>query len=278
MFNRFNPRAGVNLNLSERLRLYASYAEGFRAPAFLELTCAGPGAVCPGLQVGVAPDPPLHAVTARSWEVGAQARPLGWLAVDLSGFRTDVGDDIFSVAPTGTTGVFFQNIGSTRREGVELGLRGRVERVEAFVNYTFTYATFRDRVELATPLPPGTETVRPGDSLALVPRHRWGGGLVYRPWPWLALSADARYVGAQFLRGDEANVHRPLPAYWVTNVGATVTVRGLEAFVRVNNVLDTRYETFGTFAANGREPGNPVQRFLTPALPLNVLAGVQYAF
>jgi len=278
VFNRFNPRAGVNLNLSERLRLYASYAEGFRAPAFLELTCAGPGAVCPGLQVGVAPDPPLHAVTARSWEVGAQARPLGWLAVDLSGFRTDVGDDIFSVAPTGTTGVFFQNIGSTRREGVELGLRGRVERVEAFVNYTFTYATFRDRVELATPLPPGTETVRPGDSLALVPRHRWGGGLVYRPWPWLALSADARYVGAQFLRGDEANVHRPLPAYWVTNVGATVTVRGLEAFVRVNNVLDTRYETFGTFAANGREPGNPVQRFLTPALPLNVLAGVQYAF
>ena len=278
VFNRFNPRAGVNLNLSERLRLYASYAEGFRAPAFLELTCAGPGAVCPGLQVGVAPDPPLHAVTARSWEVGAQARPLGWLAVDLSGFRTDVGDDIFSVAPTGTTGVFFQNIGSTRREGVELGLRGRVERVEAFVNYTFTYATFRDRVELATPLPPGTETVRPGDSLALVPRHRWGGGLVYRPWPWLALSADARYVGAQFLRGDEANVHRPLPAYWVTNLGATVTVRGLEAFVRVNNVLDTRYETFGTFAANGREPGNPVQRFLTPALPLNVLAGVQYAF
>ena len=48
--------------------------------------------------------------------------------------------------------------------------------------------------------------------------------------------------------------------------------------MRVNNVLDARYETFGTFAANGREPGNPVQRFLTPALPLNVLAGVQYAF
>src|SRR5205809_6174896 len=130
-FSRFNPRAGVNVNLSDRLGFFASYAEGFRAPAFLELTCAGPGAVCPGLQVGVAPDPPLHAVTARSWEVGAQARPLGWLGVDLSGFRTDVGDDIFSVAPTGTTGVFFQNIGSTRREGVELGLRGRVERVEA---------------------------------------------------------------------------------------------------------------------------------------------------
>ena len=277
-FNRFNPRAGVNLNLSERLRLYASYGEGFRAPAFLELTCAGPGAVCPGLQVGVAPDPPLRAVTARSYEVGAQARPLAWLDVALSGFRTDVGDDIFSVAPTGTTGVFFQNIGSTRREGVELGLRGHFKPVEAFLNYTFTRATFQDHVELFTPLPPGSETVRPGDSLALVPRHRLNGGLVYRPWPWLALSADARYVGAQFLRGDEVNRQPTLSPYWVATAGATVTMRGVEAFVRVNNVLDERYQTFGTFAANGREPGSPVQRFLTPAPPLSVLAGVQYAF
>src|SRR5207245_339153 len=158
-FNRFNPRAGVNLNLSERLRLYASYGEGFRAPAFLELTCAGPGAVCPGLQVGVAPDPPLRAVTARSYEVGAPALPLAWLA----------------------------------------------------------------------------------------------------------LSADARYVGAQFLRGDEVNRQPTLSPYWVANAGATVTMRGVEAFVRVNNVLDERYQTFGTFAANGREPGSPVQRFLTPA-------------
>ena len=101
---------------------------------------------------------------------------------------------------------------------------------------------------------------------------------MYRPWPWLALSADARYVGAQFLRGDEVNRQPTLSPYWVANAGATVTMRGVEAFVRVNNVLDERYQTFGTFAANGREPGSPVQRFLTPAPPLSVLAGVQYAF
>src|SRR5436190_3459726 len=225
-FDRFNPRAGVNFNLSERSRVFASYSEGFRAPAFLELTCAGPGAICPGLQVGVAPDPPLHAVTAQSWELGGQARPLTWLEVDVSGFRTDVSDDIFSVAPTGTTGVFFQNIGATRREGIELGLRARGAVVEAFLNYAFTRATFQDRVELSTPLPPGTQTIRPGDSLALVPQHRINAGIVWRPWSWLALSADARWVGEQFLRGDEANVHRPLPAHWVANVGASVTGRG----------------------------------------------------
>src|SRR2546430_6461581 len=66
VFNRLNPRVGINVNPSEHLGFFASYSEGFRAPAFLELTCAGPGAVCPGLQVRVAPDPPLKAVAGRA--------------------------------------------------------------------------------------------------------------------------------------------------------------------------------------------------------------------
>jgi iron complex outermembrane receptor protein len=278
-FQRLNPRAGVTVNVSDRLVLYASYSEGFRAPAFLELTCAGPGAVCPGLQAGVAPDPPLSAVTARNYEVGVTARPFTWLDVDGSVFRTDLSDDIFAVTPTGTTGVFFQNIGRTRREGIEVALRARAAaRVEGYLNYTFTRATFQDSAELATPLPPGVQTVRPGDSLALVPRHRINAGVAYHPWRWATLSLDVRYVSSQFLRGDEVNRQRPLPDYVVVGAGASVRIRKLEVFARVNNLFDERYETFGTFAANGRQPGNPVQRFLTPAPPINVLVGAQYAF
>ncbi len=278
-FDRFTPRVGVNFNASERLGVYASYGEGFRAPAFLELTCAGPGAICPGLQAGVAPDPVLRPVKTRTYEVGVRARPLAWLEADVSGFRTDVDDDIFSVAPTGTTGVFFQNIGRTRREGIEAGLRGRFGSfLDAYLNYTFTRATFQDRVELATPVPPGVESVRPGDSLALVPPHRINAGVAYHPWTWLTLTLDARYVAHQFLRGDEVNGQRPVPAYWVADAGAIAHVRKLDAFVRLKNVTNNSYETFGTFAVNGREPGNPVQRFLTPAPPINVLAGLQYVF
>src|SRR5881628_1249393 len=278
-FQRLNPRAGVNLNVSDRLALYASYSEGFRAPAFLELTCAGPGAVCPGLQAGVAADPPLHAVTARSYEVGVSARPFAWLEVDGSAFRTDLSDDIFSVAPTATTGVFFQNVGRTRREGIELALRARAtSSLNGYLNYTFTRATFQDSAELATPLPPGVGTVRPGDSLALVPRHRINAGAAYHPWPWATLSLDVRYVSSQFLRGDEVNRQRPLADYVVVGAGASARIRQVEIFARVNNLLDARYETFGTFAVNGREPGNPVQRFLTPAPPINFLVGAECIF
>src|SRR5712691_3238707 len=119
-FKRFNPRAGLNVNLSERFGVYGSYAESFRAPAFLELTCAGPGAVCPGLQVGVSPDPPLNPVVARTYEAGVRSSPFDWLEADVSGFWTNIEDDIFSVSPSGTTGLFFQNIGKTRRQGVEV--------------------------------------------------------------------------------------------------------------------------------------------------------------
>jgi outer membrane receptor protein involved in Fe transport len=278
-FQRVNPRAGVNVNLSEHVGAFVSYGEGFRAPAFLELTCAGPGAVCPGLQVGVAPDPPLKAVKARTYEVGVYARPLAWLDLSATVYRSDVQDDIFAVAPTGTTGVFFQNIGSTRRQGVEASARGRAgSALDFYLNYAYTEATFEDRVELATPLPPGNQTVAAGRSFALVPRHRANVGLIYRPWPWLGLGLDVRYVSSQFLRGDEVNRQAPLPGFWVVDAGITIKQRGLEAFLKVNNVLDNRYETFGTFAANVREAGAPVERFLTPAPPIHVLAGVSYVF
>jgi len=278
-FSRFNPRAGVNVNLSDRLGFFASYAEGFRAPAFLELTCAGPGAVCPGLQVGVAPDPPLKAVVAKTWEVGAYARPWPWLDVNASLYRTNVQDDIFSVAPTGTVGVFFQNVGTTRREGAEFGLVARAARfLEGYVNYAYTRATFRNTVELATPIAPGTEVVPAGNSFALVPKHRLNFGLAYHPWPWATLSLGVVRVSSQFLRGDEANTQAPLPAYWVANAGLSAQWRGFEAFVTLNNLLNNKYETFGTFAPDGRIPGAPVVRFVTPAPPINVLAGLRYSF
>jgi iron complex outermembrane recepter protein len=278
-FSRLNPRAGVNVNTSDRLGFYGSYGEGFRAPAFLELTCAGPGAVCPGLQAGVAPDPPLQPVTARTYEIGAWSRPRDWLDIDASVFRTDLSDDIFSVAPTGTTGVFFQNVGRTRRQGVELAIRARpLSVLELFANWSYTRATFQDRVELATPQPPGVELINPGDSLSLVPQHRATAGLAYHPTRQSTISFDVHYVDSQFMRGDEANHARPLPSYWFANAGGSLQLRGFEVFVRIQNVLNQRYETFGTFAVNGREPGTPVERFLTPAPSIAVQAGVSYSF
>ena len=208
-----------------------------------------------------------------------QASPFPWLTVDVSLYRTDVSNDIFSVSPTGTTGVFFQNIGQTRRQGVEVSLQGRLTRkVDVYLNYAYTSATFQDSTELATPLPPGVESVPAGSSFPLVPQHRINVGVAYRPWPWLTLGLAARYVSSQFLRGDEANTQPKLPSYSVLDANVIGRWRGFEGFVRINNVLNNTYETFGTFAPNARQPGTPVERFLSPAPPVNVLAGLRYRF
>jgi len=285
-FSRPNPAIGFNYNLSRDWGIYFGYSEGFRAPAFLELTCAGPSAICPGLQAGVAPDPPLNAVTARNYELGLRARPTSWLNGELALFRADVSDDIFSVSPTGTTGLSFQNVGGTRRQGVEISLASRpAAGLEARLSYTYTEATFRDNLELATPrltagcaASPCTQTVRAGNDLPLVPRHRLNASLDYRLASWLGLWLGASYVGPQRLRGDEENVERKLTDYVVVNAGLRAGWKGLTAFVTINNLLNNEYETFGTFAPNGKVEGSPVERFLTPAPPINVLAGASYRF
>jgi iron complex outermembrane receptor protein len=285
-FSRPNPAIGFNYNLSRDWGIYFGYSEGFRAPAFLELACAGPGAICPGLQAGVAPDPPLNAVTARNYELGLRARPTSWLDGELALFRADVSDDIFSVSPTGTTGLFFQNVGGTRRQGVEVSLASRpTAGLEARLSYTYTEATFRDNLELATPrltagcaASPCTQTVRAGNDLPLVPRHRLNASLDYRLASWLSLWLGASYVGPQRPRGDEENVERKLTDYVVVNAGFRAGWKGLTAFVTINNLLNNEYETFGTFAPNGKVQGTPVERFLTPAPPINVLAGASYRF
>src|SRR5882724_1148185 len=124
-FRRVDPLVGLNYNLTRANGIYLSWSQGFRAPALLELTCAGPAAICPGLQAGTAPDPPLNPVRTTSYEIGLRTRPLPWLSGQLSAWRTDVVDDIFSISPAGTTGVYFQNVGRTRRQGVEASLRGK---------------------------------------------------------------------------------------------------------------------------------------------------------
>ncbi len=285
-FTRVTPRFGINYNPTPRLNFYFSYAEGFRAPSFLELTCASPATICPGLQAGVASDPPLKPVKVRSYEVGVRAQPFPWLEGRLAFYRSDVRDDIFSVAPTGTVGLFFQNVGDTRRQGVEVELRGAPGRLlEPWVNYAFTDATFRDGVQLGTSRLtqgctglPCTQVVAKGSALPLIPRHRVNAGVDAHVTTWLTLSVSGSYVSPQWLRGDEANEDRQLSDYVVLNAGLIARWKALTAFLSVQNLVDSEYETYGTFSQNAKVAGAPVQRFFTPAPPINVRGGVAWRF
>lgn len=282
-YSRVLPRAGINYNLSDRYGAYFSYSQGFRVPAFLELTCAQPDSPCVGLQAGVAPDTgfsKLSPVRVHNYEAGFRARPLPWLEGNLALYRTDVRDDIFSVSDPAALTVFFQNIGNTRRQGLEFGLRGIFRNVlEPYVNYALTRATFRNNIQLASPRTPGIpQQVQAGDDIPMTPSHRVNAGLRYHLYRWLSVSLDLSYVGDQFLRGDEANTQPKLDSYVVLNAGLDLHWRRVSGFVKINNLTNNHYETFGTFAPNAKVAGDPIERFLNPGAPINVLAGASYRF
>jgi iron complex outermembrane receptor protein len=280
IFSAWIPAAGVSWTIAPHWLVSTSWTAGFRAPAFLELTCADPAAPCVGLQAGLGPDPTLTSlrpVRSRSLEAGVSGSPFAGLTATLTAFRADLRDDIYSVVAPGTTRVYFQNVGETRRMGLETALRLEQGAFEVEAGYAYTRATFRGNFTLATPrTPDGTETVRPGAQLPLTPNHHLRLEARAQALEWLMLSAGFDYVGSQYFRGDEANVAPKVAPYLILRTGAEAHWRAWTATLRAVNVLDARYETFGAFAPDGRAPGRPIEPFLTPGAPIRVVLGLRW--
>ncbi len=285
IFQRVSPRVGLTWAGLRGHEVYASVSRGFRSPAVVELACSDPSSTCP-LPFALGPDPALRPVVATNYELGwhFRGRGLGGLDASATAYWTGVRDDIFFIASS-VTGGYFQNIGATRRAGAEAALDWTSRAgLRLYANYGFTAATFRTTGVLATTRDPAGETVAPGDALPMVPNHRVNAGIalpVVRARgarPSVRVAFDARYVGRQWLRGDEANATRRLADYGVADAAATVTWRSLELRCMVRNVFDRRYENFGTYAENPTRPGNPVEQWLTPGLPRHLQVSLSSDF
>jgi len=94
----------------------------------------------------------------------------------------------------------------------------------------------------------------------------------------LVVGLDARYVGNQWLRGDEDNATSRLSDYIVADLSLTLAWRELELRCTAGNLFDRRYYSFGTFAENPTAPGTPVQRWLTPGPPRHVQVSLSTDF
>jgi outer membrane receptor protein involved in Fe transport len=285
VFRRLSPRIGVTWR-TQAHEAFVSVSRGFRAPAVVEIGCADPVATCP-LPFALGADPVLNPVVATTYELGWHYRaPPGGLDASANVYRTDVRDEIFFIASS-VTGGYFQNISATRRAGVELALQWLGPRGQrAYVNYGYTHATFATTARLATARDTTGETVQPGDVLPMVPDHRLNAGVALsvlnRRGSESGLAAvvglDARYVGRQWLRGDEANVTARLPDYGVADLSLTLAWRDWALRWAVGNVLDARYASFGTYAPNPTVPGRPVERWLAPGLPRHLQVSLSSDF
>ena len=300
-FYHFNPAIGGTYKLSPTMTAYAGVAQNTRTPTASEIECSNPLTPCL-LPTNLAGDPPnLKQVVAHTFEFGLRGRiPAasitdGTFSWNLSAFRTQLDDDIYGIATTISTG-FFQNIGSTRREGIEAGLDYQGTAWSTYLNYSYIDATFESPLTVPSPSNPyqdanGNIQVEPGDHLPGIPQHRIKAGIDYKLVPNWTIGASVKFLSDQYYVGDESNQNSPAPSYQVFGLHTSFqAARWLQVFAHIDNLLNAKYATYGIFSdpTGIGAPGLPVNgvtngpgvdnRFLSPAYPFAIYGGVRMTF
>jgi outer membrane receptor protein involved in Fe transport len=321
VYQRFNPAAGLTYTPTSFASLYFSYSESSRAPSTTELGCSNPNDPC-NLPNALVSDPPLKQVVTRTLEAGVRSAGEGNLRWSAGWFRGQNYDDLLFVASEQTGFGYFTNFGKTRRTGAEASLSGRISHFTLRGGYTFLNATYQSPQVIDGGSNSANESalmgyygvddninIVPGDRIPLIPQHMFKASANYDPTPKLDVDLDFLAVSSSYARGNENNLDKPdgiyylgpgtSPGYGVVNLGARYRLfRHLEAFVRINNLLNHRYYTAaqlgpspydnnGNFIARPFAPirgggdGNyPIRTttFFAPGAPIDVFGGLKFIF
>ncbi len=293
-FQRFNPGAGLTWRPARTVTAFAGYSQANRAPTPLELGCSDPLRPCL-LESALVSDPPLHQVTASTFEGGLRGRT-GWAGGRLEWrvalFQTSSANDILALASPIQGRGYYANVPRTRRRGGEVQLEYRSERWLAYLGYSHVEATYQFTGSLPSPNNPGADAagdiqVSPGNRVGGIPADRFKAGADLTLPSGLTIGGDVVAAGPQPLAGDEANQQAALAGYWTANLHASYRWgAGIELFGRIDNLFDRRYATFGTYydpsgiakVTPSPLPANPDPRTLTPAAPRAISFGMRASF
>jgi outer membrane receptor protein involved in Fe transport len=246
-YRSFNPSFGMNWLPDENTNIFANWSRGARAPSSIELGCAVDRTpvgntfqsaltsypVC-YLPNTLSADPYLPQVRSKSGEIGARGVLPNGFSWNASVYRTDLSDDIYLVGVTPSRS-YFDTIGDTRRQGLEMGLSGKVGKLDFRVNYAYTDATFQSDFYLLSPhnssanfdrSAQGTASIKspeaalnhgqgiyqmirvqPGDKMPGVSPHNMNVTLGYAVTDALSFRLTAIAHSSAFLRGNENNQH-----------------------------------------------------------------------
>jgi outer membrane receptor protein involved in Fe transport len=303
-FSRVNPAIGLTVTPTDALTFYADYNEASRAPTVIELGCANPSVPC-GLPNALASDPNLQQVVARTVEVGVRGNlPDQRLVWSADVFHTVNSNDIQFVA-TGTNAGYFDNVGNTRRQGLDLSLGGKEGGLNWHLTYSFVDATFQSNFEVgagsnSTADANGNILVRPGDRIPLIPKHTGRLVLDYELTKGWDIGGNLVAASGAYLHGNENNANQAggtngggayisgtgwIPGYTVVNLQSTYHVtKHAEIFARLVNLFDKQYATAGflntsSFSPNGTfipDPNNqPHENAVAPAAPRAIWVGMR---
>jgi outer membrane receptor protein involved in Fe transport len=291
-YNRFNPAAGLAYKVTPWLTAYAGYSEANRAPTPAELSCASAAAPCSLANFFVG-DPNLKQVVARTVEAGVRGnfRPFDetTLSYKVGLYRSDLDDDIAFVNSVILGRAFFQNVGATRRQGLDASVKLTGPRWQVSVGYSYTDATFQTGfVESGGSNPAqdanGNITIRPGKRLPGIPANQVKLSASYKITDAWTVGATGIGVTSSYLFGDEANLTPKLPGYFLVNLNTSYQLTDhIELFGSIENVTNQRYYIYGTFSPTSsvaitQAPNASNPRSYNIAAPIGGFGGVRVTF
>ena len=248
-FTQFNPAVGIDITIDEQSQLNLAISQSSRTPSPAELSCADEDDPC-RLPNGFVADPPLDQVVTQTIEANYTTR-IDNIDLMLNVFHSRSKDDIiFQQAGSVASRGYFINVDETQRQGVEFSVGSTWEKLTYRLNYNYLNATYESSFTSFSPFnPQGPDrVVTPGDKIPGQPEHLVKLYADYALTDKARLGAEVISASSQYFRGDEANENEKIDGYVIANIYASYRFNDtFTASLRVNNVFDKDYETFGTY-------------------------------
>ena len=311
-FSRVNPTVGLTLTPNQNVSVYGSYSESNRAPTAMELACADPLNPCL-LPNAMASDPPLKQVVAKTYDLGVKGNLAANVKWNASVYQAVNHNDLqFIHAGTNASMGYFDNVGKTKRQGLDLGLSTTIDKLSLTGSYGYVRAIYDDEFTLTNESNSsndnGTIQVTKGKYLAGIPKHQFKLRAQYEVIPAWTVGANLVTFSSRYMHGNENNGHQANSAacapeddggqgdeipcgkgktagYTVVNLDTQYNVgSGWKVFAKAINVFDKDYETTGRlgtshFGSTGIWDNDTTgTRLVAPGAPRAGWIGVRYEF
>ena len=282
-YERFNPAVGVAYAFTPELNTYAGYNEGSRAPSPIETGCADPAFPCL-LPNAMAGDPPLKQVVAKTFEGGFRGKLGNDMHWSMGAYHATNYNDLQFIA-SGTTGAgYFDNVGKTRRQGLDFAVNGQMGDFSWAAGYSLIDATYEDTFDIASQanssrFVTGVDAngndiksirVSKGDKMAGIAKHQLKLRGEWQATPNWSIGSTVVAFSDQYARGNENNQHKAgvvdpggpdettysgsgkVAGYAIFNLDTRYKFNnsGWQLFGKVNNVFDREYYSSGLLGEN----------------------------